>query len=96
MPLMFSLHTYIHTYNLYLCVKSKIAVIQPLTGDTKFELNHDRFLSYSHNCYCSFPIFISRFRRRFIIVVSFILSAAGAIGALLDNDDDKGKTNLTN
>ena len=25
---------YIHTYNLYLCVKSKIAVIQPLTGDT--------------------------------------------------------------
>ena len=29
-------------------------------------------------------------------MVSFILSAAGAIGALLDNDDDKGKTNLTN
>ena len=32
------LHTYIHTYNLYLCVKSKIAVIQPLTGDTKYYL----------------------------------------------------------
>nr|XP_058946475.1 solute carrier family 22 member 15-like [Pocillopora verrucosa] len=33
-----------------------------------------------------------RFRRKFIIVVSFILSAAGAIGALLlsDNDDDNG------
>ena len=24
--------------NLYLCVKSKIAVIQPLTGDTKYYL----------------------------------------------------------
>ena len=56
------------------------------------------FLSYSRNCYCSFPIFISRFRRKFIIVVSFILSAAGAIGALLlsDNDDDNGKMNPTN
>ena len=41
---------------------------------------------------------MSRFRRKVIIVVSFILSAVGAIGALLlsDNDDDKGKMNLTN
>ena len=41
---------------------------------------------------------MSRFRRKVIIVVSFILSAVGAIGALLlsDNDDEKGKMNLTN
>ena len=30
--------TKVNTYNLYLCVKSKIAVIQPLTGDTKYYL----------------------------------------------------------
>ena len=37
------LHTYIHTYNLYLCVKSKIAVIQPLTGDTEKTLFQFQF-----------------------------------------------------
>lgn len=54
------------------------------------------FLSYSCNQNCLFYIFISRFRRKQIIVVSFILSAVGAIGALLlsDKDDNKGRTCL--
>ena len=58
--------------------------------------DHDRILILPY-C-CSFPIFMSRFRRKVITVVSFILSAVGAIGALLlsDNDNDKGKMNLTN